>query len=248
MRNAMRAAVLVLAALMAIEPASAQTADEIIDKSIAAMGGRAALAKITSRVSTGTISLQTPVGDIPGTVEVMNAAPNKVRTLVKADLTSVGAGALEIDQRFDGENGYVLDSLQGNREMTGDLLQNMRNGSFPHGFLTYKEMGITARLKGTEKLANGEYHVIVFEPAKGAPITQYIDAKTLLPVRYTVRVTVPQMNTEVDQTTELDDFRDVDGIKVPFTVRSSSSVQSYVITFTNVAHNTAIDPKLFVKP
>jgi hypothetical protein len=132
MTNAMRAAVLVLAAVMAVEPASAQTADEIIEKSIAAMGGRAALAKITSRVSTGTISLQTPVGDIPGTVEVMNAAPNKVRTLVKADLTSVGAGALEIDQRFDGENGYVLDSLQGNREMTGDLLQNMRNGSFPH--------------------------------------------------------------------------------------------------------------------
>jgi hypothetical protein len=35
---------------------------------------------------------------------------------------------------------------------------------------------------------------------------------------------------------------------VPFTMRASSSVQSYEITFTKVEHNTAIDPKLFVKP
>lgn len=248
MKHAMRSAIVVLAALAAVESASAQTADDIIEKSIAAMGGRAALGKIKSRVSTGTISLQTPVGDLPGTVEVMNAAPNKMRTLVKADLTSVGAGPLEIDQRFDGDSAYVLDSLQGNREITGDLLQNMRNGSFPHGFLTYKEMGLKASLKGTEKTAGGEAHVIVFEPPAGSTVTQYIDTKTLLPVRYMVRVTVPQLNAEVDQTTELGDFRDVDGIKVPFTVRASSSVQSYEITFTKIEHNTAIDQKLFVKP
>jgi hypothetical protein len=247
MRYAMRAAAVVLAALVAVE-ASAQTADEIIEKSIAAMGGRAAFGKIKSRVAAGTVTLQTPVGDLPGTVEVMSATPNKMRTLLKADLSAVGAGALEIDQRFDGESGYVLDSLQGNRDLTGDLLQNMRNGSFPHGFLTYKEADIAARLKGTEKLAGGEYHVIVFEPAKGSPVTQYIDTNTFLPVRFSVRVNVPQLNTDVDQTTEFSDFREVDGVKVPFTMRASSSVQSYEITFTKVEHNTAIDPKLFVKP
>ena len=248
MRYAIRAAVFILAATAGVVPAMAQTADEILEKSIAAMGGRAALNRIKSRAAVGTITLQTPVGDIPGTVEVMNAAPNKTRTVVKADLTSVGAGALEIDQRFDGENGYVLDTLQGNRDITGDQLQNLRNGSFPHGFLNYKDMGFTPKLQGTEKLPEGEAHVIILEPAKGAPIRQFIDTKTLLPVRYTIRVSVPQMNVDVDQTTELSDFRDVDGVKVPFKVRASSSVQSFEITFTKVEHNTTIDPKLFVKP
>src|SRR5690349_8261379 len=98
--------------------ASAQTADEIIEKSITAMGGRAAMEKIKSRVMSGTITLRTPVGEVPGTIEVINAAPNKARTLIKADLSSLGAGPMQIDQRFNGTDGYVLDSLQGDRPIT----------------------------------------------------------------------------------------------------------------------------------
>lgn len=247
MRYAMRAATVVLI-LASAQSASAQTADEIIEKSIAAMGGRAALGKITSRVASGTITLNTPGGDIPGTIEVMGALPNKQRTLIKADLSAFGAGALEIDQRFDGETAYVIDTLQGNRDITGDLLQNMRNGSFPHGFLSYKEKGFSVKLQGKEKFASGEAYILIFEPKAGAAIRQYIDATTMLPVRYTVRVTVPQMGTEVDQTTELSDYREVDGIKVPFTLSTSSSAQSYSIALSKVEHNTPIDAKLFVKP
>jgi hypothetical protein len=248
MRQVMRSAIVVLAALVPGQSASAQTAEEIVEKSIAAMGGRAALGKITSRVASGSITLQTPVGDIPGTIEVINTVPNKTRTLIKADLTSVGAGPLEIDQRFDGENGFVLDTLQGNRDITGAQLQSMRNGSFPHGFLSYKDKGVAAKLEGREKLGAGEAYVIVFEPAAGAAIRQYIDAQSFLPIRYSTRIHVPQMNAEVDQSTDLSDFREVDGVKIPFKLVTASSVQSFEVTFDKVVHNTAIDAKLFVKP
>jgi len=56
---------------------AAQSADEIIEKSIAAMGGRAAFDKITSRLMTGKASISTPQGDIPATFEQLLAAPNK---------------------------------------------------------------------------------------------------------------------------------------------------------------------------
>src|SRR5689334_3343276 len=111
--------------------AAAQTADEIINKSIAAMGGRAAMEKIKTRTMSGGLTLGTPAGDISGTIQIQNAAPNKTRTLIKADLSSLGAGPLEVDQRFDGNTGYVLDSLQGDRPITGNQLDNMKNGSFP---------------------------------------------------------------------------------------------------------------------
>jgi NAD(P)-dependent dehydrogenase (short-subunit alcohol dehydrogenase family) len=66
MKYAMRS-VLVLFALASAQTASAQTADELIEKSIAAMGGRAAFEKVKTRVMTGTITINTPGGDLPGT-------------------------------------------------------------------------------------------------------------------------------------------------------------------------------------
>ena len=128
---------LVMAALVAafVQAASAQTAEEIVEKYLSAIGGRTALAKVKSRHTTGSISVSTPAGDLPGTLEVFNQVPNKSRTLMKLDLSGVGMGQATIDQRFDGEVGYVLDSLQGNREITGNLLDNLKNGLFPTPFL-----------------------------------------------------------------------------------------------------------------
>lgn len=227
--------------------AAAQTAEEIIDKSIAAMGGRAAFDKIKTRSMSGTITLNTPVGDIPGSIEILNARPNKARTLIKADLSSVGAGPLTIDQRFDGQNGYVVDTLQGNREMTGNQLDNLRNGGFPHAFLNYQDVGFSVKLQGKEKLGNGEAYVLVLEPAKGSTIRQLVDAQTMLPVGFSLTVSVPQMG-DVEQTTTLEDYREVDGIKLPFKLTSSSSLQSFTVTLDKVVHNVEADEKLFVKP
>ena len=246
MRIATRLAVAVVVVLSA-NAAWAQTADEVIEKSLAALGGRAAHAKIKTRSMAGTITLGTPAGDIPGTIEIVNALPNKTRTLIKADLTSLGAGPLVIDQRFDGKSGYALDTLQGNREITGNQLDNMRNTGFPNAFLTYKDLGIVARLEGKEKLGEREFYVLVFEPKAGSAIRQYIDAETFIPTRFVLKVSVPQMG-ELEQTTELSDYRDVDGIKLPFKLASSSSLQSYTVELSKIEHNVPVDEKLFVKP
>src|SRR5881397_2715826 len=100
--------------------ASAQTADEVVEKSLTALGGRAALGKVKSRSMTGTITLSTPAGAFSGTVEVLNAVPNKARTLIKVDLSSLGIGPTVFDQRFDGKVGYVIDTVNCNREITGN--------------------------------------------------------------------------------------------------------------------------------
>jgi hypothetical protein len=238
-------------ALVLLSPAavlSAQTVDEVIAKSVAASGGRAALLKLKSRSMTGTITLITPAGEIVGSVEILNAAPNKSRSVIKADLSALGAGPLTIDQRFDGTAGYVLDTLQGNRDITGGQLDNLRNGSFPSSFLTYKEMGISAKLGDKQKVGERDAFVVIFEPPTGSVVRQYIDAETYLPIRTIVKVDVPQLGQEVEQTTDLSDYREVDGVKMPFLLKASSAVQNYTIAITKVEHNVPIDATLFSKP
>ena len=64
----------------------------------------------------------------------------------------------------------------------------------------------------------------------------------------TVKVDVPQLGREVEQTTTMLDYRDVDGVKLPHQLRVTSPVQNFTITFTHVEHNVRIDPALFAKP
>ena len=125
LKNGSRRLLLLAVFFGCVQLAAAQTADEIIQKHLAALGGRAALNNLKSRSMKGTITLSTPGGDIAGPIEVLNEVPNKSRTFIQLDLSSLGLGKVVQDQRFDGTSGYVIDTMQGNRDITGDQLEVM---------------------------------------------------------------------------------------------------------------------------
>jgi zinc protease len=227
--------------------AAAQTADEVVEKYLAAIGGRAGLEKLTSRSTTGTITLSLPNGPVSGSIEILNQRPNKSRTLTKLDLSSLGAGQVTREQRFDGTTGYVLDSMQGNREITGNQLENLKNAMFPAPLLTYKERGATVELGGNEKVDGRDTYVLLLKPKTGSVVRHFIDAATYLPARIVVKFDTPETG-EVEQTTDLSDYREVDGIKIPFTIKVSTAGQGFTIAVTKVEHNIKIDEALFSKP
>ena len=235
-------------AVMFSVPALAQTADEIVEKHIAASGGRAAYAKITSRTAAGTISVTTPIGDLSGDIEVYSKKPNKSRTLIKLDLSAVGAGQMVSDQRFDGTTGYVMDTLQGNRTVEGSQLDAMRNGSFPSPLLTYKEMGATMALGDRQKIGGKDAYVIKMTPKAGPSTRLFIDAESFMLVRTAVTLNVPQLGGDIEQVVDFSDFRDVDGIKIPFVTKSSNPAQTVTATMSSVKHNAEIDDASFSKP
>jgi len=227
--------------------AHSQTVDEIIDKYLAATGGRAALAKLTSRVVTGTVSVSTPAGELSGTIEVYNKGPLKQRTLVKIDASQLGIGQIVQDQRFNGTTGYAIDSINGNREMAGDQLETMKANSFPSPLLNYKENGTTIELKGREKVGEKDAFVLLMSPKTGPAGRLFIDADTYLITKTVATIDAPPVGT-IEQTLSLSDYRDVDGVKVPFKIRSSNQFQDVSITVTKVEQNTSIDDQMFSKP
>jgi outer membrane lipoprotein-sorting protein len=247
-KNGSRRLVLLLLFLGCVQFAAAQTADEIIEKHLAAMGGRAALNNIKSRSTKGTITVSTPVGELTGPIEVLNQVPNKARTFIQLDLSALGLGKVIQDQRFDGTTGYAIDTLQGNRDITGDQLELMKNAQFPNALMNYKEMGATVELADKEKVGDRDAYVLIGKPKTGPVVRQYIDAETYLPIKGVFKVMVPQLGTEVEQSNETSDFRTVDGVKVPFQVKTVSSLQTVLVTVTQVEQNKPIDASLFSKP
>ena len=187
-------------------------------------GRRAALSKVTSRVSNGTITLTTPIGDLKGTIELYQKKPNKTRTLIKLDATALGGGQIVSDQRFDGTNGYVVDSFQGNRDITGDQLEAMKSGGFPTPFLNYKESGMTAALGNREKVDTRDVYVIQLTPKAGPGVKAFFDAESFMLVRTILTITVPSWRPDRPDRGFLD-FRDVDGIKIPYVTKSSNPVR-----------------------
>jgi outer membrane lipoprotein-sorting protein len=249
MKVALRPMVLGVLLVLAAVPALAQTADDIVDKYLAAAGGRAAFAKLTSRVATGSITLSSPVGDLNGTIEVYSKAPNKGRTLIKVDVTALGAGTVINDQRFDGTTGFVIDSLNGNREITGAQLDTLRNGAFPTVLLDYKQRGIALALEPSkQEVAGKPAYVITVTPKAGPPARMFVDQDSFMLVRTSTTLNVPQLGSDIEQVVEFSDFRDVDGIKVPFVTRTVNQVQTVVTMLTSVKHNVEIDDSMFTKP
>jgi Outer membrane lipoprotein-sorting protein len=247
MRSRYTRIVLAVSMLAVARLSPAQTADEIIEKTLAAAGGRAALAKLTSRTTTGKITISSDAGELPGTIEILNEAPNKVRTLINLDLTSLGAGAITIDQRFDGTSGYTLDSMRGNSEVTGGRLESLRNGAFPSPFLTYKERGTRIVVAGKEKVGDRDAFVLSITPSNGPALRTWIDAESYLPLKAATTIDTPETGP-LEQISEFSDYREVDGVKVAFLIKNTTAVQSAVIRVTKIEHNTKIDPALFSKP
>ena len=235
--------------LTSVRVLAAQSVDDIIERHLAASGGRAALEKLETRVITGTIALTSPAGTLSGPIQIFSAKPGKERTLISLDLSALGAAEITVDRRFDGINGYVIDTLQGNRELTGVELQNMRNNAygFPEVFLFYRQGAMALTLRGREKVGTRDAYVLVATPKAGSTQQVFIDAATFLTLKSVASEESPQAG-QFEQTTELLDYRDVDGVKIPFQIKASSTAQSFSITISKIEHNVKIDPTIFTKP
>jgi outer membrane lipoprotein-sorting protein len=240
---------LIIASLLAFSGSLwAQTAEEIVEKHLAALGGRENLSKLTSRSVLGSMTITTPGGEINGSIEISAKAPNKTRTYMKLDLSSPGASDLVVDQRFDGKTGYVLNSIEGNREITGNQLENMRNARFPTSMLSLKEDGVKLELGGKEKMGDREAYLLITTPKSGSASKHFIDAETFFLLRLVMKVDVPQLGGPVEQTIDFSDFKEVDGVKIPFRQKLSGPAQTFSVTLSKVEHNIPLDEAIFVKP
>lgn len=218
--------------------APAISVDAILNRYIEALGGRAALEKLTSRVTIGTIDV--PAMSLSGKIEIREKAPNRILSVV----TISGAA---FRQGFDGDVGWTDDPENGVREQTGaELNEARREADFYHP-LHLEKMYSKLSLVGQEKLGERSVYLVEGALAEGGdPDKLYFDTQTGLVTRVITVRHLPQGASTFRE--DFEDFRDADGIKLPFTIHQSGGESEFTIKLEEVHHNVEMDDTLFSKP
>jgi hypothetical protein len=231
------------------KPAPAQTpaakpktdlpsAEQIVSKYVQAIGGKAAFEKLTSRQETGTFELAAMGVSAP--VEISAKAPNK--TILTINIEGFGT----IQRGYNGTVAWENNPQTGLRELSGGELAQMKIGSDFYRDIKLMQVFPKMTVKGIEKVNDKDAYVVDATSADGLTETMYFDAQSGLIVRTDVEAESPQGKMKV--TSYASDYRDVDGIKVPFTVRQSTPQIEFTIKLDSVKHNVAIDDAKFNKP
>jgi Flp pilus assembly protein TadD len=208
--------------------------DQVLQKYVEALGGAAALNAVTSRVIKGTVDV---VGvSRGGSFETYAQAPNKSLGVIQAHpLGTVKLG-------FNGRSGWSR-SADGVRVLKGAELASVQRESDFYGQLRMKSLYAKVTLAGKSKLGYRDVYVIDLQPAAGAVERLYLDSQTYLPVRINAVQTVGTISAPVE--IYLDDWREVDGIKYPFSLSQSLPRLTLTYTVKEIRHNVAIDASIF---
>jgi tetratricopeptide (TPR) repeat protein len=222
-----------------IESTSAlPSVNDVLDRYIAALGGAAALKKVTSLVMTGTMDVAGVSRG--GTFVTYAQAPNKTVTVMQAH----PYGTIKVG--FNGTSGWYFDEGKV-RVVKGVELAIMQRDSDFYRPLRTKNNFATVTLPGMSKIGYRDVYVLDMQPTTGPLERVYLDAQTFLPVRInTTRPAGPASTSPVE--IYLDDWRVVEGIKYPFSVSQSSPATKLSFTVKEIRQNVPIDAKLFEPP
>jgi len=230
-----------LCALLMGGPALAQpSVDQILEKYTEAIGGRAACEKVTTREMKGTVEI--PDDNASGTAQVYAAAPERFRLT----MTIPEYGGV-IETVVDGENGWQKNPDSGVHAMSRTDLAIARRDHHFYRELRLKELFPKMEAAPAAKVEGHAANVIVATPASGPAETLYFDADTgLLLKRDFERITLEDGIVQYEMFYR--DYRDVDGLKMPFTIEQRSPDSTMIFKFTEIKNNATLADAAFAKP
>ena len=211
------------------------TSEQVLEKYIRAIGGGAAHEKLTSRIAKG--EWENATRGTRFRIEIFAKAPNKRVEILDAPENRGFTG-----RGYDGTNGWSMNLTEtGLRHLDGvELAATQRESDFYRPInlaRLYKRLAVIAK----ERLDGRDVYVVEAAPENGNPEKLYFDSENgLLTRRDVVYGATPVQHY-------YEDYRELDGIKLPFILRSEGPVR--VITrLKEIKHNVPIEDSKFKSP
>jgi thiol-disulfide isomerase/thioredoxin len=223
---------------LVVTDATLPSLETVLQRYVDAIGGKDALAKLTTRVIKGKVDL---IGvSRGGQMEGYMKAPNK-------SLTVLDVGPLGVTrQGFDGRSGWLSSNRVGTRNLKGpELAALTADADFYHD-LKIRELYPTTKLLGKTKSGFRELYVVQAVPREGAAEYFYFDVETGLLFRRDTNRLTPEGMVRAEM--YFGDWREVDGIRLPFSITQSMAQMTLAFTVEEVKHNVPLEEAVFRRP
>ena len=218
--------------------ASTPSVDEILAKYADALGGPAAIEKIKTLDKKGTLEM--PSRHLKAQAQMVREAPDKVVVTVRLP------NGAEFAQGFNGTGGWQQEPGHGADDLKGDDLVREKDAAAFIVGLNLKQDFSRAQVAAVDKIGDREaYRVVAFRPG-GGQVRFYFDMQTGLLLRKSERIESPL--GALPQDTDYSDYRDVNGVKVPFTVTEARVEGPTIFKWEQIQANTTVDDARFEKP
>ena len=223
-----------LAAMMSIQSVKAQTADEVIDKYVTALGGKEKILSLKSVKKVGSLNVQGM--DVGLTVTRVQGVGSR------NDISVPGMGeGFQVVNPIKGWDFMPFMGQASPEEVSVDKLKSSLSLLDIQGSLVnYKEKGSQVEMSGKEKVENAECYKLKLTDKQGVISTLFIDSKS----NYLVKSIITAKSSNGDINTELSfgDFKKTDeGYIFPF----SEVMDRGTIIFTSIETNKPVDEKIF---
>jgi hypothetical protein len=225
--------------------------EEVFGKYEQALGGKAAVAKISSLSYTGTADMLVPPPPVPqgapppGPPTMGTVPAEHYVKAPKGVISVVFPGRGPNSMGFDGTIGWHNTPI---REDTGDeLLMIMELGETVPG-LEFRREHSNVQVSGMEKIADRDTYRVVGTRSEGFPVIDFLnfDAQSGLLVRF--YTTMQSVIGAFPDDTFYEDYHDVSGVKVAFTRRVVSAEGNRTYKWAQITANAPVEEAKFTKP
>ena len=207
---------------------STPTAEEIMDKYIAAIGGKDALMKVSDM----TTNMSADMNGNAVIITRKQKTPNKFSMVINAN-------GMEVMKMTGDGSKVAMGGMQGSRTLDGPMAQQAiaTNVLFPE--LHYAENGVKTTLVGPEKVDGKDTYKLSHATADGAATwTDNFDAGTGLKIQSVMTQKSPQ--GEMTTTSTFSDYKDTNGIKFPMAIVQQSPRGAMNLSVDNVKVNKGL--------
>jgi predicted Zn-dependent peptidase len=216
------------------------TAEKVLEDYLFAITGESSMKSVQKKykkIKDITIVMETEMQGMKLQITTKQMAPNK--SLFELNMQ----GMTVQKQVFDGEKGGSS-GMQGKKALEGEELESMKDEAVMNKELEYKVLGYILKLQSIEDVNGKDAYKVAITDPKGNVSYDYFDIESKFKV-YTTSTEKGPDGSEMESYSELGDYREVDGIKYPFTRSRNMGLQVMELKVKEIKVNSKVKASEF---